>query len=218
MKRLYFLSRRYNFYCYVLLFFLKLNRNIVTFLFFIFESAILKFAQNSDKSNKFLYIYTTNLWQKAFINILKYNSLFLDTFFVEGLVFEGKYSFLNNKLKNQALNVLNLIYIFFLKQFNLKLVFSISSTLNQKIRTISNYFQNAQWPEREMSEMSGIYFFSKQDSRKLLLDYSFIGYPLLKLYPTTGFVELIFSFFNSWLIYVSLQFIAGLILETNFDF
>lgn len=41
--------------------------------------------------------------------------------------------------------------------------------------------------------MFGISFLQKKDNRRLLLDFSFIGYPLLKSYPVTGYVELFYS-------------------------
>jgi len=47
--------------------------------------------------------------------------------------------------------------------------------------------------EREISEMFGICFSGKKDNRRLLLDFSFIGNPLLKSYPVTGFVEVFYS-------------------------
>jgi len=45
--------------------------------------------------------------------------------------------------------------------------------------------------------MMGAFFYNKLDNRKLLLDYSFIGFPLLKIYPSAGFIELIYSFLTS---------------------
>jgi NADH:ubiquinone oxidoreductase subunit C len=45
--------------------------------------------------------------------------------------------------------------------------------------------------------MVGTFFYNKIDNRKLLLDYSFIGFPLLKIYPSVGFSELIYSFLSS---------------------
>lgn len=81
--------------------------------------------------------------------------------------------------------------------YNIKFFFSFSAYYFQKIPSISTFFQNAQWPEREASEMTGAFFYNKIDNRKLLLDYSFIGFPLLKIYPSTGFIELIYSFLTS---------------------
>jgi NADH-quinone oxidoreductase subunit C len=37
--------------------------------------------------------------------------------------------------------------------------------------------------------MFGIYFFNNKDLRRLLTDYSFIGYPLRKDYPLSGYID-----------------------------
>jgi NADH dehydrogenase (ubiquinone) Fe-S protein 3 len=55
--------------------------------------------------------------------------------------------------------------------------------------------------ERETSEMFKISFLNKTDTRRLLLDYSKHENPLLKDFPTEGFNDVFYSFFEDQVIY-----------------
>jgi NADH-quinone oxidoreductase subunit C len=57
------------------------------------------------------------------------------------------------------------------------------------IQTITKIFYNAGWAEREVWDMFGIYFTDNVDLRRILTDYGFIGHPLKKDFPLTGFSE-----------------------------
>lgn len=57
------------------------------------------------------------------------------------------------------------------------------------IHSICNIHSSANWWEREIWDMFGIYFVNHPDLRRLLTDYGFEGFPLRKDFPYTGFVE-----------------------------
>ena len=66
-------------------------------------------------------------------------------------------------------------------------------------KSIETLYNNANWIERELSEMFGVLFKFKNDIRNLLLMYGDIINPMLRLFPTTGIVEYIYSL---WLEFV----------------
>ena len=57
------------------------------------------------------------------------------------------------------------------------------------INTAVNVYINADWWEREIWDMYGIFFTSHPDLRRILTDYGFEGFPMRKDFPLSGYIE-----------------------------
>jgi NADH:ubiquinone oxidoreductase subunit C len=54
----------------------------------------------------------------------------------------------------------------------------------------TSVFINANWWEREVWDLFGIFFENHMDLRRILTDYGFEGHPMRKDFPLFGYVEL----------------------------
>ena len=52
--------------------------------------------------------------------------------------------------------------------------------------------------------MFGVNFINTIDNRILLLDYSFVGHPLLKVFPNIGKIEIYYNFLKGWISYTDI--------------
>lgn len=58
------------------------------------------------------------------------------------------------------------------------------------VDSVADIWASADWSEREVYDMFGIYFDNHPDLRRVLTDYGFVGHPLRKDFPQTGYVEM----------------------------
>lgn len=81
---------------------------------------------------------------------------------------------------------------YFFLSYKLAFKYNLKLNINKEdlILSLMSIYKNANWLERELWDLYGIKFIYHQDLRRILTDYGFIGHPLLKLFPLTGFFEL----------------------------
>lgn len=129
---------------------------------------------------------TSNI--KMYVTGINYNNILN---FKDLLIF--KYQTLSDLTAvnyTDALKSLELNYFFLSYKLNFKYNLKLYINKEDLILSIMPIYQNANWLERELWDLYGVKFIYHQDLRRILTDYGFIGHPLLKLFPLTGFFEL----------------------------
>lgn len=69
------------------------------------------------------------------------------------------------------------------------LVKFFSSETDPIFPSLTSVYKGANWAEREVWDMYGIYFDNHPDLRRILTDYGFDGHPLRKDFPLSGYLE-----------------------------
>ncbi|MDA7599130.1 NADH-quinone oxidoreductase subunit C [Alphaproteobacteria bacterium] len=82
-----------------------------------------------------------------------------------------------------------MVYQFLSMTNNMRLRLLVAVGDGQAVASITDLYSSANWAEREVWDMFGIFFSSHPDLRRLLTDYGFEGHPLRKDFPLTGHVE-----------------------------
>ena len=130
-----------------------------------------------------------------FMNILKLHSFFKYNVLVDLACIDN--------LKNNNRFILN--YILLSISYNCRLVLSVELNNNNIIQSISNIYSGANWLEREVFDMFGIFFFDHKDLRRILTDYGFNGYPFRKDFPLNGFFEIRYDEDKQYLVYEPIE-------------
>lgn len=86
---------------------------------------------------------------------------------------------------------LDIVWVF--RRYSDSTRFVVQSPINDWCVSMVNMWPCAAWFEREIYEMFGAEIPENRDLRRLLTDYGFQGFPLLKSFPVTGFVVVRYS-------------------------
>jgi len=79
-------------------------------------------------------------------------------------------------------NLLSLVH-------NRRIRVKVWTSEDEPVATVVPVFKTANWFEREVWDLLGVYFSEHPDLRRMLNDYGFEGHPLRKDFPLTGYVE-----------------------------
>lgn len=76
------------------------------------------------------------------------------------------------------------------------------------IDSVNGVFKAANWYEREIWDMYGVFFANHPDLRRILTDYGFEGHPQRRDFPLSGYVEVSCCFIYYYFItFVRINFI-----------
>ena len=169
-------------------------------IFIIFEKLQIQvWTSESNLPNHFFihlpkkWLYGVNMLFKNELNF--WNSSLVDMSAIDASNFKNQSNNLDFFFFKNNIIIFYVYYFYFLK---IKVNISVFYNFLKKdlVNSIEIIYNNSAWAEREVSEMFGINFFFKKDLRKLLTDYSNLENPLLKSYPTEGFVDIFYNFFE----------------------
>jgi NADH-quinone oxidoreductase subunit C len=72
---------------------------------------------------------------------------------------------------------------------NLRIRVKLPAAEETPVPSVTSVFPCADWLEREVWDMYGVFFSDHPDMRRILTDYGFDGHPQRKDFPLTGYVE-----------------------------
>ncbi|XP_059147768.1 NADH dehydrogenase [ubiquinone] iron-sulfur protein 3, mitochondrial-like [Physella acuta] len=112
-------------------------------------------------------------------------------------------SFLKDHTNAQFLNIVDIagldkptlenrfevVYMLLSLQFNARIRVKTYTDELTPIESACSVFKGANWYEREIWDMFGVFFANHPDLRRILTDYGFEGHPFRKDFPLSGYVE-----------------------------
>lgn len=135
---------------------------------------------------------------------LRFSSLFYSTQLVD--IFSYEVLLANKNTSAKGGNTSLIVYNFHLLNFNTKIfLFSkisyksycnspfFNKSNNLSLPSISELFFAANWLEREVLELNGVFFSGKKDVRNLMLQYGDSSSPFQKFFPTIGLKEMYYN-------------------------
>lgn len=135
--------------------------------------------------NKDSFLNKTTLIEASCVDTLKYKKIILDLDFA--------------KKSNRLLT----FYSYYNYSLKLRMTFLVFKNNNEtNLFSVDSIFKNANWLEREFSEMYGIFFDFKSDTRKLLLDYSLSENPFLKDFNSESSIDNFYNIFEEKVCYI----------------
>ncbi len=115
-------------------------------------------------------------------------------------------SIINTDKSNHSLYTANSIIVYNFhnltsqERFFIFCVETSSKFYNFNLNSIADLFSNANWLEREVSELSGVVFINKKDLRNLMLQYGDSSTPFRKSTPSIGVKEVFYDSINDTIV------------------
>jgi NADH dehydrogenase (ubiquinone) Fe-S protein 3 len=137
---------------------------------------LLSFSTNNKENIVFVSHFNLKVLLNCFRNHLNYKYTLLSC--ISGI------DYLKNKYRfGISYDLLSIVY-------NSRLRVKVFVNEITSVDSICSIYVNANWWEREIWDLYGIYFDEHPDLRRILTDYGFEGYPMRKDFPLSGYIEL----------------------------
>lgn len=107
------------------------------------------------------------------------------------------------------------VYHFLSLTHNHRIRVKVRTDEESTIDSLCALYPAANWLEREVFDLYGVYFKNHPDLRRILTDYGFEGHPLRKDFPLTGYVELRYDAEQKRCVYEPVKLVQDF---RNFDF
>jgi len=133
--------------------------------------------ESSDQSTYYILHYRSDMQSLALF--CKLHSLIRSSNAIDATVIDR----INSDLR------FNVIYLTQSVITNSRLTLMTWGSETKPILSLQSIFPAFNWAEREIWDLYGLFFIKHPDLRRILTDYGFIGHPLRKDFPLTGFRE-----------------------------
>ena len=99
----------------------------------------------------------------------------------------------------------DIVYNFLSYKLNHRLRIKTFSSELSFVESLTKVYKSANWLEREVWDLFGVFFSNHPDLRRILTDYGFEGFPLRKDFPLVGFVEVRYDDEKKYVVYEPLE-------------
>lgn len=96
-------------------------------------------------------------------------------------------------------------YFFLSYKLNTRIIIKLNTSDTKPVDSVTSIFKGANWYEREVWDLFGVFFSNHPDLRRILTDYGFEGFPFRKDFPQTGFVEVRYDDQKKYVLYEPLE-------------
>ena len=97
------------------------------------------------------------------------------------------------------------IYLFVSTIWNYRIFLRGFISSFESLKSMTALYNSANWLEREVWDMFGVFIVGHNDLRRILTDYGFLGYPFRKDFPLSGYVELRYDETNKYIVVEPLE-------------
>lgn len=161
---------------------------------------------NNNFKNVIPHIFYQIINKEEIITIFKEDLLFVINFLK--IHFSYQYQLLTSISGIDFLGLsyrFGIVYDFLSLKFNTRLRVKIYVNEISTVNSITCIFINANWWEREVWDMLGVYFNNHPGLRRILTDYGFESFPLRKDFPLSGYIDLRYDSFKKKIIVEPLE-------------